>query len=432
MSNFSRRQFVTIAAGSVAAAGMVSFPFLAATASKKVVIIGAGAGGAIAAKYIRMADPTIDVTLIEQNPYYYTCFMSNEVLSGERTIDSIKFSYKGLNKYGINIIYNRAMEIDPVAKIVSLSGGEKVVFDKLIVSPGIEFKWDAIDGYNAEVAETIPHAWKAGSQTVTLRKQLEEMKDGGTVIISAPPKPFRCPPGPYERASQIANYFKHHKPKSKILLFDANHTFSKQNLFIQGWEKMYGYGTDNSMIEWIPSNEEAKVIGVNVKTNAVIVGEFEDQYSADVLNIIPPQTAGKIAIDSGLTNESGWCPVNQKTFESSLHKDIHVIGDACIAAPMPKSAYAANIQAKVCAEAIVSELQGREMATPSYLNACYSIVGDDFGISVAAIYRLENGKIVSVKDSGGISALDASAETRKHEVAYAHSWFNNITYEMFN
>ncbi len=432
MSNLSRRQFVTIAAGSVAAAAMVSFPFIARGANQKVVVIGGGSGGVIAAKYIRMADPTIDVTLIEQNKYYHTCFMSNEVLSGERTIDSIKFSYKGLNKYGINFIYSRAINIDPVAKTIRLAGGEEVAFDKLIVSPGVEFKWDAIDGYNAEVAEKIPHAWKAGSQTVTLRKQLEEMKDGGTVIISAPPKPFRCPPGPYERASQIANYFKHHKPKSKILLFDANQAFSKQGLFTQGWEKMYGYGTDNSMIEWIPSHEEGEVVGVNVKANAVIAGEFEDEYSADVLNIIPPQTAAKIAIDSGLTNDSGWCPVNQKTFESSLHKDIYVIGDACIAGPMPKSAYAANTQAKVCAEAILSELQGREMATPSYVNTCYSVVGDDFGISVAAVYRLENGKIVSVKDSGGISPLDASAQTRKYEVAYAHSWFNNITDEMFN
>jgi sulfide dehydrogenase [flavocytochrome c] flavoprotein subunit len=432
MSNLNRRQFITVATGSIAAASMVSFPFIAQAASKKVVIIGGGSGGAIAAKYIRLADPSIDVTLIEQNKYYYTCFMSNEVLSGERTIDSIRFSYDGLKKYGINIIYSRAMEIDSVAKTVRLAGGEKVAFDKLIVSPGVELQWDAIEGYNAEVAEKIPHAWKAGSQTVILRKQLEAMKDGGTVIISVPPKPFRCPPGPYERASQIANYFKHHKPKSKVLLFDANQAFSKQSLFTQGWEKMYGYGTDNSMIEWIPYHEEGQVIGVNAKANAVIAGEFEDEYSADVINLIPPQTAAKIAIDSGLTNDSGWCPVNQKTFESSLHKDIHVIGDACMAGPMPKSAYAANTQAKVCAEAIVSELQGREMATPSYVNTCYSIVGDDFGISVAAIYNLENGKIVSVKDSGGISPIDASAQTRKYEVAYAHSWFNNITYEMFN
>ncbi|WP_069470124.1 NAD(P)/FAD-dependent oxidoreductase [Candidatus Marithrix sp. Canyon 246] len=429
MSNFTRRQFITIAA---AAASIVSIPFIVRGVSKKVLVIGGGSGGAIAAKYIRMADQNIDVTLIEQNKYYHTCFMSNEVLSGKRTIDSIKFSYDGLNKYGINIIHSRAINIDPVAKKVRLAGGEEVAFDKLIVSPGIEFNWDAIEGYNAEIAEKIPHAWKAGSQTVTLRKQLEQMKDGGSVIISIPAKPFRCPPGPYERASQIANYFKYHKPKSKVLLFDANQAFSKQALFTQGWEQMYGYGTDNSIIEWIPSNSEGKVTGVNVKANAVIAGEFEDEYPADVLNIIPPQTAGKIAIDSGLTNDSGWCPVNQKTFESSLHKDIHVIGDACIASPMPKSAYAANTQAKVCAEAIVSELQEREMATPSYLNTCYSVVGDDFAISVAAIYRLENGKIVSIKGSGGLSALNASAATRKYEVAYAHSWFNNITYDMFN
>jgi len=430
MSTITRRHFLTITAGT-AAASMVGFPFLAAAAKKQVLVIGGGSGGAIAAKYLRMADPTIEVTIIEQNKHYYTCFMSNEVLSGERTIESIKFGYDGLSKYGIKMAYSRALAIDPDTKKVRLEDGRRLAYDRLIVSPGVDFKWDAIDGYDESVIEKIPHAWKAGPQTVILRKQLEAMKDGGTVIISVPPKPFRCPPGPYERASQIAHYLKHHKPKSKVLILDANQAFSKQPLFIQGWEKLYGYGTDNSMIEWVPSEEGGNIVSVDADEMTVYAGEFEDEHTGDVINVIPPHRAAKIAVETGLTNESGWCPVNQKTFESSLQKDIYVIGDACITSKMPKSAYAANSQAKVCAEAIVADMQEREMAVPSYLNTCYSVVGEDFGISVAAIYHLVDGKIVPIKGSGGVSPLDASPENRKNEVIYAHSWFENITHEMF-
>ncbi|EDN70109.1 flavoprotein subunit of flavocytochrome c sulfide dehydrogenase [Beggiatoa sp. PS] len=399
----------------------------------KVVVIGGGAGGAIAAKYIRMAAPEIEVTLIEQNKEYYTCFMSNEVLSGERTIDSLKFSYEKLSsQYGINMVYDRALGIDPEAKTVTLQGGDKVNYDRLIVSPGIDFKWGTIEGHDENVIEKIPHAWKAGPQTVTLRQQIEAMKDGGTVIISVPPKPFRCPPGPYERASQIAHYLKQHKPKSKVLIFDGNQAFSKKPLFFQGWEQLYGFETDHSLIEWIPPEDGGKIIQVNPNDMSIIAGEFEDEYKADVINIIPPQTAGKIAIVSGLANDKGWCPINPETFESTLQKDIHVIGDACIGKPMPKSAHSANSQAKVCAAAVVSGLQEQEMPTPYYGNTCYSVVGEDFGISVTAIYQLVDNKIQLVEGSGGPSPLNASAEDRKREVIYAESWFKNITHEMFN
>ena len=397
-----------------------------------MVIIGGGAGGVIAAKYLRILDSSIEVTLIEQNKYYYSCFMSNEVLGGERTINSIKFSYEGLKKYGIKIIHSQAIAIDPSCKAVKLLEKQQVItYDRLIVSPGIDFQWDAIYGYTPNIIEKIPHAWKSGPQTIILRKQLESMKDGGTVIISVPPKPFRCPVAPYERASLIAHYFKYHKPKSKVFIFDSNQAFSKQALFIQGWKKLYGFGTDNSLIEWIPLEEGGNVLEVSVNDMTVYAGEFEDEHTADIINIIPPQKAGKIAFESGLVDESGWCPVNHRTFESKQQKDIHVIGDA-ITTKMPKSAYAANSQAKVCVEAIVAELQGREMAPPSYINTCYSIVGKDFGISVAAIYHLEEEQIVEIEGSGGNSPLDASPEYRKREMAYAHSWFKNITYDMFN
>jgi len=430
MSTINRRHFLTMTAGA-AAASMVSFPMMSSAATKKVVVIGGGSGGNIAAKYIRMADPTIEVTLIEQNKYYYTCFLSNEVLSGDRTLESIRFSYEGLKKYGINIIHSHATGIDPVAKKVSLQTGSSISYDRLIVSPGVSFDWDAIEGYDESKINKITHAWKAGSQTLILREQLKAMKDGGKVVIGVPPKPFRCPPGPYERASQIAMYFKHHKPNSKVVLLDSNQAFSKQPLFMEAWRNLYGFGTENSMIDWIPADEGGQIMSVDADSMTVYAGEFEDEYKADVINIIPKQVAGKIALDNGLVNDKGWCPVDSKTFESSLQKDIHVIGDAC-QVKMPKSAYAANSQAKVCAAAIVADFQGKEMEAPSYLNTCYSIAGVDYGFSVAAVYYFKDGQINQVKGAGGVSPIGASAETRKREAVYAHSWFTNITHEMFN
>ncbi|MEW8496820.1 MAG: FAD/NAD(P)-binding oxidoreductase, partial [Candidatus Thiodiazotropha taylori] len=225
-------------------------------------------------------------------------------------------------------------------------------YDKLVVSPGVDFRYDKIDGYDAQAAEKIPHAWKAGPQTVTLRKQLEAMKDGGVCYIAAPPNPFRCPPGPYERAAQIAHYFKMHKPKSKVIILDAKDKFSKQGLFMQGYKKFYG-----DMVEWV-SGAGGGIIEAIDANSRTLVGEVEE-YKGDVVNLIPPQKAGKIAQIAGLADDSGWCPVNQKTFESKLHKDVYVIGDACIAGKMPKSGYAANSQGKVCAAAIVATLNGQ-------------------------------------------------------------------------
>ncbi len=412
---------------------MAGFPLLSFGANKQVVVIGGGAGGATAAKYLRMLDASIDVTLIEQNEFYYTCFMSNEVVGGERTLDSIKFNYKGLEKRGIKVVKAKVTGIDADKKVVTVDGGQTFGYDRLIVSPGVEMKWGAIAGYDEAASEIMPHAWKAGPQTTLLRKQLEAMKDGGTVIVTAPAEPFRCPPGPYERASLIASYLKEHKPKSKVIILDAKDKFSKQDLFMQAWKQLYGYGTDKSLIEWRSVADQGKVVRVDAKAMAVYSGDMEDEHKADVINVIPPQTAGKIAIDAGLANEAGWCPVDRKTFESKQRKEIHVIGDASDASKMPKSAYSANTQAKVCAAAVVAALQGKDMIEPAYSNTCYSIVGKDYGISVAAVYRLgADGVINSVEGSGGVSPKDATAEHRKREVAYAHSWFNNITDDMFN
>jgi sulfide dehydrogenase [flavocytochrome c] flavoprotein subunit len=431
MKNISRRNFLKLAGGATTLGMLSGIPNIVLGAGKKVVIVGGGVGGGTAARYLRLNDPSIEVTLIEPNADYYTCFMSNEVLGGDRNMNSIKFGYAGLKRLGVNVVQDTATGIDAVARTVTTQGGKTFSFDRAIVSPGVDFKYGAIEGYSAEVAESIPHAWKAGPQTMLLLKQLQAMKDGGTVIIAAPADPFRCPPGPYERASQIAHYLKQRKPKSTVLILDAKEKFAKQGLFEQGWTKLYGYGSANSMIKWVPSTSDGTVKRVDAKAMTVY-GEVGD-YKGDVINIIPPQQAGKIAFDAGLTNDKGWCPINVQTFESSIHKGIHVNGDSSIATGMPKSGYSANSQAKVCAQAVIDMLAGRDPATPSYINTCYSIVGKDYGISVAAVYRLNKAenKIDSVKDSGGLTPKDASTADLKREVLYAHSWFNNITRDIF-
>lgn len=425
----SRRDFVK-ATGALAAVSAIGFPYIARAEAKKVVVVGGGTGGATAAKYIKLADPSIDVTVIEPNETYYTCYFSNEVLSGERKLESLAVSYDGLKAHGINIVYDKATGIDGEKKLVKTEGGKEFPYDRCIVSPGVSFLFDKIEGYSEEVAEKLPHAWKAGAQTTLLRGQLEAMEDGGVVLIVAPPTPFRCPPGPYERASQIAMYFKAHKPKSKVLILDSNQTFSKKAQFEKAWTTLYGFGTENSLIEWRegPDNKVVKVdpAAMSVET------EFGDTVKGAVINVIPPQAAGQIAIDSGLADASGWCPVNQATFESSQVQGVHVIGDAVIAGPMPKSAYSANSQAKVTAAAVVALMSDKKPGIPSYVNTCYSIVGPNYGLSVAGVYKLgPDGKIVSVEGSGGITPVDAEPFALAREVQYAHSWYDNIVQDSF-
>ena len=426
----NRRDFVK-ATGAVAAVSALGFPHIALGQGKKVVIVGGGTGGATAAKYIKMADESIDVTIIEPNETYYTCYLSNEVLGGDRQMESIAHGYDGLKARGVKVVHDKAAGIDADKKVVKSAGGEEFPYDRCVVAPGISLLYDKIEGYSTEASQTMPHAWKAGEQTRILRGQLEAMDDGGVVIISAPPNPFRCPPGPYERASQIAHYLKNNKPKSKVLILDSKQAFSKQGLFTQGWERLYGFGTDDSLIEWQPG-PDAAVVSVDLE-NMSVETSFGDEVKGAVINIIPPQKAGQIAIDAGLTDDSGWCPVDVKTFESKLHANVHVIGDASIATTMPKSAYAANSQAKVAAAAIVALLNGDEPGTPSYVNTCYSIIGKDYGISVAAVYRLseDGATIASVEGSGGLTPSDAPDFALAREVQYAYSWYNNIVDDSF-
>ena len=420
----NRRDFVK-AATAATAVGLVGLPHLAFGAAKKVVVVGGGTGGATAAKYIKRLDPSIDVTVVEPNPVYYTCYFSNEVLSGQRTLESLQVNYDGLKALGITIVKDSAVGIDADKKLVKTAGGAELPYDRCVVSPGIELLYDKIEGYSEDAAKTLPHAWKAGEQTKILRDQLEAMADGGTVVIVAPDNPYRCPPGPYERASQIAMYLKAHKPQSKVIILDAKSKFSKQALFTQAWEKFFP-----GMIEWRPG-PDAAVVKVNA-AGMTAETSFGDEIKAAVLNVIPPQRAGKIAQIAGLADEKGWCPVDARTFESAKAKGIHVIGDAVMAGAMPKSAYSANSQAKVAAAAVVAMLDGQEVGVPSYVNTCYSIAGPDWGISVAGVYKIgKDGKIAEVPGAGGLTPLDAPDWAHKREVEYAESWYKNIIKDSF-
>ncbi|MBC8210048.1 MAG: FAD-dependent oxidoreductase [Gammaproteobacteria bacterium] len=433
MSNFSRRNFIKagVAAGAVTATGFT--PFAIGGSKKQVVIVGGGMGGATAAKYIRMMDSSVEVTLIEANKDYYTCFLSNEVLSGERTLDSLKFGYSGLEKHGVKVVFDYVSGIDAGKQMVNTKGGKSFKYDRCIVAPGIDFKWETIEGYDANEAETTTHAWKAGSQTATLRKQLEDMKNGGTFVMVAPPNPFRCPPGPYERVSQIAHYFKQHKPKSKIIILDPKAKFSKFGLFTSGWQRHYGFDPSNptaaGMISFVNSENGGTATAYDAKSKTVTAAA--GKFKGDVVNIIPAQKAGAIAFGAGLADDKGWCPTEGKTFESSIHKNIHVIGDAAVASPLPKSAYAASSEAKVCAAAVVALLNGKEAPHPTYVNTCYSIIAPGDGISVAMVYDYKDGKIVKVEGSGGLTSTEFDAKLRAREVEYAYSWFKNITGDTF-
>jgi len=432
MAKLNRRNFLKLAGGStgLALTGCASSPTPKATKKAgpaKVVVVGGGFGGASAAKYLKKFDPSIQVTLIEYNKTFTTCPGSNWVLGGLRDIDSITHSYDSLiNKYGINVIHDWVSAIDVDGKNVRLASGSKVEYDRLILSPGIDFRYDTIEGYTANDVNMVPHAWKAGSQTTVLRNQIASMRDGGVFVIAPPPNPFRCPPGPYERVSLIANYFKKHKPKSKILILDAKPKFSKQGLFIQGWKDLYGYGTDKSMIEFVAA-PDGKVSKVDVKSKTAYAGPLEEAVKADVLNVVPAQKAGELAQAAGLTDKSGWCPVNHHTWESKVAPFVHVIGDSAIQAPLPKSGYAANSEAKICAAAVASMLAGKdpEPHVPSWVNTCYSLVGPQYGISVAMVYNLtKEGKVGKVKGSGGLTPMDGN---RQLEALYAENWLLNIS-----
>ena len=393
---------------------------LAKGAGRRVVVVGGGYGGAIAAKYIRMMDKSIEVVLIEPNQQFVSCPFSNLYIGGllkDLTTLSIGYDKLAAN-HGIKLVHDSVSAIDPLKKTVTVSSGT-IDFDRLVLSPGIDFRAEEIEGYDlATTPQIMPHAWKAGPQTLLLRKQLVDMPNGGTVLITVPLAPFRCPPGPYERASMIAMYLKEHKPKSKVVVLDANPDLaSKAGLFRKGWKKHY-----EGIIDYRAAQ---KVTAVNAKNRTVFV-EGIHEVKGDVVNVIPPQRAGNIARVAGLIGpDKAWCPVDATTFESTLQKSIHVIGDACNAGAMPKSAYSANSQAKICATNIVALMSGKETTEMSGINTCYSYLSAREAVSVAAVYTVKEGKIIAVPNSGGVSP-----DLSEIEAIYASSWLKNILTEM--
>ncbi|MDH3635145.1 MAG: NAD(P)/FAD-dependent oxidoreductase [Gammaproteobacteria bacterium] len=426
MKAYDRRDFLKVigAAGAVTGFGSLVWPMEAlAAASGKVVVVGGGFGGATCARYLKRWGPKLDVTLVERDTSYITCPFSNEVLAGNLEMSKITHGYGNIAAQGIDVVHDEVTAIDAGGKSISLKYGGSMKFDKLVVSPGIAFRWGAIENDQVAVQQAMPHSWKAGEQTLLLRKQLQAMRDGGTVIIVPPKKPFRCPPGPYERASLIAHYLKSNKPKSKILIVDANPTHSKQAAFHEGWKKEYG-----TMIEWIKDTDGGVITSADPGA-MTLRNDFGDEYKGDVINLIPYQKAGELVETAGLTNKDGWCTVNMGTFESAEASDVHIIGDACVAGAMPKSGHSAASQAKNCAAAIVSMLAGDTPPEPTYANTCYSLIGPRYGISVAAVYRLKDGVIVKV--SGGVSKVGNKDRVHKNEAKYARGWYRSITSDTF-
>jgi sulfide dehydrogenase [flavocytochrome c] flavoprotein subunit len=335
-----------------------------------------------------------------------------------------QFGYDKLAADGITLVPTSATAVDLQARAVIVATGARLNYDRLVLAPGIDIRWDGLPGYTEAAAGVMPHAWKAGEQTLLLRRQLEAMDDGGTVVMSAPANPFRCPPGPYERASLIAYYLKTRKPRSKLIILDTKDTFSKQRLFQNAWKELYP-----DLLEWVPLSKGGAVTEVDPATKTFVT-DF-DKHQASVGNVIPPQKAGRIAAVAGVADRTGWCPIDPITFESKLVPNIHVLGDAAIAGAMPKSAFAANAQAKVCATALVRLLRGETPPTPKLINTCYSLVAPDYGISIAGVYQPANGQLMDVAEAGGVSVIDAPRSTRLLEASLANGWFNTITSETF-
>jgi sulfide dehydrogenase [flavocytochrome c] flavoprotein subunit len=417
----NRRQ---VLAGALASAGgaLLSRPALAQGAQPRIVVVGGGFAGATAARSMKRSDQRLDVTLVEPNTVFTSCPFSNEVIAGLRDIEAQRFRYDRLAADGIKVVPQSASAVDATARTVA-AGSSTLPYDRLVLAPGVDLRFDALPGYDEAAAERMPHAWKAGAQTMLLQRQLEAMPDGGTVIMALPALPYRCPPAPYERASLIAWYLKTKKPRSKIIVLDAKDTFSKQRLFEQAWRELY------PNLEWVPLSSGGNPTSVDAA--AMTVASDFDTYKADVANIIPPQKAGRIAELAGVADRTGWCPVDPVTFESHLVPSVHVLGDAAIAGAVPKSAFAANAAAKICAAAIVRLIRGEKPATPKFVNTCYSIAAPDYGFSIAGVYQPVNGQWLEVEDAGGISPIDVPLSFRAEEAKLAYGWFNTITTEIF-
>lgn len=423
MTKLTRRSFGLLAG---AGAATLAMPFYARASGKpRAVVIGGGAGGATAARYLaKDGGDDLDVTLIEANSTYTTCFFSNLYIGGYRSYESITHSYDKLaSNYGITVVNGMAAMVDRDAKEVVMADGSKVPYDRLVVAPGIDLIYDSVQGYSEEAAQIMPHSWKAGPQTQLLKSKLDALENGQNIVMVAPPNPYRCPPGPYERVSMFAHVLKEKGfTDSKIFVIDPKPKFSKQALFQEGWNKHYA-----GMIEWYGPDVHGGIVGVDPST-----GEVEtdlDTFQGDLVNVIPAQKAGMISQKAGLTNDSGFCPIDPKSMRSQNDENIFVIGDACIAGDMPKSGFSANSQAKVAAMAIRGDLTGSRVFPAKYSNTCWSLIETNDGVKVGAQYAPTDEKIAST--SKFISQTGEDTALRQQTYEESVGWYNGITADIF-
>lgn len=430
--NGGRRSFLHLAVGSAAGAllgattGAVTVARAAGVPSKapsagraRIVVAGGGFGGSTCALHLRALDPSMDVVLVDPDERYVTCPMSNAVLAGLRTISSLTVTRSGLRRAGVTYVRDRVTAINPEDRSVRLERGGSLKYDRLVVAPGIRMLWGTPEGYDEAAAQVMPHAWQAGPQTVLLARQLQRMRNGGVVAISVPAGPLRCPPGPYERASLIATFLQRHKPRSKVLIFDSNNHFPRQDVFMAAWQERYA-----GMIEWVSVVAGGAIMRVDTATMSLI--SESGAHRADVANVIPAQGPGSPAVAAGLAMARGWCPVDPRSFESTQVPSVHVVGDACIADPMPKSASAAVSQARACARAIVAALAGREASDQSLDSICYSQLGPGAALSIHGHFRAAAASIQQLAE-----AADSGGGSMAEQAGAAESWYRTIVEDAF-
>ena len=422
MTSFTRRE-IGIGLGSTLAGAGSASTFAIAQGAAKVVVIGGGPGGATVANQLKQGEPSLDVTLIEVSKVYTTCFFSNLYLGGFRSYASLQHNYDGLRKLGVKVVHALATDVDTTKKAVT-AGGRSYAYDRLVVAPGIDIKYDSIEGYSRKVAEIMPHAYLPGAQTQLLKQQLDAMRNGGTVVMVAPNNPYRCPPGPYERACMIGHFLKTRKPKSKLVILDPKRAFSKQPVFMEAFDKYY-----KGIIELNLTNEidDFAVTKLDPKTKTLTT-KAGKTFKADVANVIPAQRAGEIAVKMGLA-QGDWCPVNAETFTSTLVKEVYVLGDATIAAEMPKSAFSANSQAKVVANDILSVLAKKQKFSPNFRNTCWSMVAPDDSVKIGAGYVPKGQKLDPVAPF--VSKPGEDAAMRKATYEESLGWYSGIVADVF-
>jgi NADPH-dependent 2,4-dienoyl-CoA reductase/sulfur reductase-like enzyme len=410
--------------GAVASAAAVFPAPSIAQSAPKVVVIGGGFGGANCARALNALNPSCSVTLVVDGETYTAFPLSNAVLADLRPLTAQQFGYEKIAEAGVEIAAGRVTGLDPRAKTVRLGDGHSLPYDRLVIAPGIDVKFDAIKGYSEAAAEVMPHAWTNGAQVTLLARQLDAMPDGGVVVISAPVAPLRCPLGPYERASMIAYFLKSRKPKAKLIVLDSKDSFIMQRQFEAAWAELYP-----GLIEWVSLSQGGNVIEVDVASKTLIT-DFES-YKADVSNVIPPQRAAQITSTAGVADRTGWCPVDPITFESQLVPNIHVIGDAAIAGAMPKAASAASAEGKICAKAITELLQGKAPQASELGSSCYSLIAPDVALAIAGTYRPAGGQFMEVEGTGASTPVDAAPAQRAQEARSANAWFAATTNETF-